>query len=365
MSPRPRRTGGAQVRAKSAAIDESGSGPYGGDAPSGGGARQPVSLDATILAELRSLSATVRAGPQRAVSAVTVLSLWQAYDEAHAHLSWWRNVRSLMAPTVAAFGAREAMSLTRKDWRDHVAGRGLRRGSPLLLLKRCRSMLRWAKHERLLPSALEHDWFSVALPKAPPERRSELAGDQIDRLLACGGAMWSAFFCVAVDTSLRTSEVLALRWEWLDLANSRARLPHGDVKNDVPRDVPLSSRSVARLRKLKRRRDVPWVFPSPRTDRPLTRRWAHMHFRKLADALGIEAAPGDESMHLHDARGTSAARVVRAGANLREVMAHLGVKSAKTADKYIQRFSVEDRERHHDLVERASRGERVVTRRMR
>lgn len=304
------------------------------------------------------IASAVESRLARARETVTVSALWRAYDAAHQHLHWWRNTRSLMGPTVRAFGDRDVMSLTRSDWRQHIAGRGVTRGTPMLLLKRFRSMLRWARKERLLPQALEHTWFEVSAPRGPSPRRTEIDDTAIDRLATNGGFVWGTFFLLAIDTGLRSSEVLSMRWEWVDLDEGFARLPPASVKNDEPREFALSARTMTRLRKLRQRSDSTWIFASPRTAKPYSRAWAWQRFRRLANALELAPAPGDGSVHLHDARGTSAARVIRAGANLRELMHHLGIRSVKTADAYIQRFSDEDRQRHRALVNDAARGVR-------
>ncbi|RQT37107.1 site-specific integrase [Burkholderia cepacia] len=58
---------------------------------------------------------------------------------------------------------------------------------------------------------------------------------------------------LAVETAMRRGEIVALRWENLDLKRRVAHLPA--TKNGSARDVPLSSRAVAVLQTLKEKRD--------------------------------------------------------------------------------------------------------------
>ena len=53
---------------------------------------------------------------------------------------------------------------------------------------------------------------------------------------------------LALRTAMRQGEILATRWEWVDFANRRIRLP--DTKNGTSRDVPLSRKAELVLRRL-------------------------------------------------------------------------------------------------------------------
>lgn len=58
---------------------------------------------------------------------------------------------------------------------------------------------------------------------------------------------------LAVETAMRRGEIVALRWENVDLKRRVAHLPA--TKNGSARDIPLSSRAVAVLQTLKEKRD--------------------------------------------------------------------------------------------------------------
>jgi integrase len=73
---------------------------------------------------------------------------------------------------------------------------------------------------------------------------------EIERLIAASGSvLLPAVIGLAIETAMRRSEIISLRWEHIDLKRRVAHLPA--TKNGSARDVPLSSRAVAILQKLK------------------------------------------------------------------------------------------------------------------
>lgn len=95
---------------------------------------------------------------------------------------------------------------------------------------------------------------------APPAARTRLyAQDEIDRvLLACGyaddgpleteQARVGAAIVWALETAMRASEIVGLRWADIDRTRRLAHLAYS--KNGMPRDVPLSLRALALLDQL-------------------------------------------------------------------------------------------------------------------
>jgi integrase len=73
---------------------------------------------------------------------------------------------------------------------------------------------------------------------------------ELERIIAASGsALLPAVISLAVETAMRRSEIISLRWEHIDLKRRVAHLPA--TKNGSARDVPLSSRAVAVLQELK------------------------------------------------------------------------------------------------------------------
>lgn len=89
-------------------------------------------------------------------------------------------------------------------------------------------------------------------PGKPRERRLE-AGEEDALLAACKVSRayyLHSFVVLAIETGMRSGELLAMRWEHLNLNNSTVFLP--DTKNGSPRTVPLSTRALNAIRALPR-----------------------------------------------------------------------------------------------------------------
>jgi integrase len=93
---------------------------------------------------------------------------------------------------------------------------------------------------------------------APAEGREEAVDqqsnrdtpdDEVERVIAAtGSSVLPAVVRLAVETAMRRSEIVNLRWEYIDLQDRVAHLPK--TKNGESRDVPLSSKAVAVLEAL-------------------------------------------------------------------------------------------------------------------
>ncbi len=71
-------------------------------------------------------------------------------------------------------------------------------------------------------------------------------------------------------TAQRGGEVLAMRWEDLDIETAWWTIPGERSKNGLPHRVPLSVQALRILEELRRQSSDPtWVFPSPRGGAPM------------------------------------------------------------------------------------------------
>ncbi len=93
----------------------------------------------------------------------------------------------------------------------------------------------------------------VRRPPVPRGRTRRLKAGEEDALLAaCNRGrtpLLNPLIVMAIETGMRRGELLALRWEHVDLKLCVAHLPL--TKNGDSRDVPLSKRAVETLRKLR------------------------------------------------------------------------------------------------------------------
>ena len=93
---------------------------------------------------------------------------------------------------------------------------------------------------------------AVKLPKPAPARHRRLDPDEEKRLLTALGQCRNPFVLkaaiLAIETGMRRSELLSLRWQAIDLQRATACL--SDTKNGHPRWVPLSEKAMDVLKGL-------------------------------------------------------------------------------------------------------------------
>ncbi|MDO4693648.1 MAG: site-specific integrase [Eikenella sp.] len=97
----------------------------------------------------------------------------------------------------------------------------------------------------------------------------------------------------AIETAMRAGEICGLKWADIDLSRRLAHLPI--TKNGDSRDVPLSSRAIALIEKL-RDVDPVWVFN-------LDAKSLDVLFRRARDNCGIQ------DLHFHDTRREALTRL--------------------------------------------------------
>lgn len=145
-------------------------------------------------------------------------------------------------------------------------------------------------------------------------------------------------------TGARVGEVLAMRWEQLDLDAGVWTKPAATTKQNKTHRVPLSSPAVAVLRKrlesakkaVKRPRTsklsrgaqegIPWVFPGDGKDGHMTS--VRVFWAAVCKRAKIKGA------RIHDLRHTFASLLVSSGESLPVIGALLGHTQAKTTSRY-------------------------------
>ena len=139
---------------------------------------------------------------------------------------------------------------------------------------------------------------------------------------------------VATLTGLRIGEVLAMRWENLDLRSGRVRLP--DTKTG-PRVHHLPGAALEELKVLPRINE--FVFTSGRSGAPapLVYRTVRRHF------LDIVAAAGLENVRLHDLRRTLITTAAASGASVFVIRGLLGHTTTVAAARYVQEAGLDVR----------------------
>lgn len=112
-----------------------------------------------------------------------------------------------------------------------------------------RRMLSIAKKRGLIAAVPEIEWF-----REPPPEFDFFTFDEADRVIAAAPREWKAMITVALRTGLRLGELMALRWQDVDLVAGRLIVRQNVVKGIVgtpksgkPREVPLSDEALAAL----------------------------------------------------------------------------------------------------------------------
>jgi len=141
---------------------------------------------------------------------------------------------------------------------------------------------------------------------------------------------WRAIACfrLLLFTGARLSEILSLRWSWIDCRKSCAYLPDSKSGAKVL-TLPLPALDVLKLLEAKHRPkypNSPFVLPSDRTNG---------HFSGIQKPWQrIRALAGLSDVRIHDLRHAFASTAVSEGASLYIVSAILGHRNMATTQRY-------------------------------
>lgn len=154
-----------------------------------------------------------------------------------------------------------------------------------------------------------------------------------------------SFFMLCLLTGARRSNVLAMKWADIGLADGIWRIPAADAKAGEEMNIPLVPEAVTLLRVLKAAigETSPWVFPAESQT-------GHYQEPKRAWAT-LRRRSGLADLRIHDLRRTMGSWLVRTGANTAINAKALGHKSMQAAAVY-QRIADVDPVR--DAMERAT-----------
>lgn len=164
----------------------------------------------------------------------------------------------------------------------------------------------------------------VKKPASPPGRNRILSEDEEVRLLEASipqanrNIYTRPFIIVALETAMRRSEILSLRWQDLDFGKRTAFLRM--TKNGESRTVPLSSRAIATLDELPRL-DGANVFA---VNFPALEN----NFKRARMRAGLE------NLRIHDLRHTAATRLAEKLPNVLELSAVTGHKQLNMLKRY-------------------------------
>ena len=161
------------------------------------------------------------------------------------------------------------------------------------------------------------------MPKNNPPRERRLRAGEYQTLRDAADQSRSWYLWpivdIAIETAMRRSEILNLKWQHIDWKTQRALLPI--TKNGRSRWVPLSELTLKHLEQVLR--TAYRVFPI--TD---------VAFRQAWDRLRNRA--GITDLTFHDLRHESLSRKFESGMNIPQVMAISGHRTASQLFRYVQ-----------------------------
>jgi len=128
---------------------------------------------------------------------------------------------------------------------------------------------------------------------------------------------------VLLMTGARLQEVLTMKWEYVDIENSKINLP--DSKSGK-KTIWLSDKARDYIDTIPHKRGNPYIFVGQRSGSPLVN--LQKPWRKLRALAGIE------DVRIHDLRHTYASLAVSQNLSLPIVGRLLGHKSAKSTERY-------------------------------
>lgn len=159
--------------------------------------------------------------------------------------------------------------------------------------------------------------------REPPGRVRFLTDEERDALLTACPERLRTIVLIALNTGLRKTELLTLRWKDLDFKNRMLRIER--TKNGERRDIPMTQVVHNILRAIPRRVDAPYVFASSDG--------TPQQYLKTTWNTAIRKAKLDD-FTFHDLRHTFASTLIMSGVDIRTVQTLLGHKSITMTMRY-------------------------------
>ncbi len=302
-----------------------------------------LSDDDELLA--RAWEILQRRAKATAAPTITVAGLYARYVEAMKSHRSWKTIEMRIRTPVKVFGERDVMSLRVSDWAEYRAAREkteIPTGKPgrfygphtiNIELWWFRALFNWAAMQGLIT---HNPLAGAKAVKHKSKRSTAISEHDIEEALRNAGPELRVLILCAVDGGMRRTEILRMRWDWIDREKLLIRLPGWACKSGNPRAVAITSRALAAIDALPRHLRSPFVLVNPDTGEPFGTTTASRWFRDAADAAGLEAAPQDRRVVLHDLRRTHGTLAVRRGVRIDVVSKQLGHASLDQTRDYVE-----------------------------
>ena len=241
-------------------------------------------------------------------------------------------IKTLMRDEVTLYKLSALSPLILAEWRDRRVSGGCAGATVRRELDIISAVFNWARRELMIQ--VENPVSSIRRPPPSASRTRRLEEGEEERLLSAledhaqdGEKKYregtrnpwiKPIVLFALETAMRRGELLALKWDDVDLEKRTAFLQF--TKNGEARTVPLSSRAAALLEALPRSIDGR-VFPV--TAEALKKAW-----ERACERAGIE------DFHFHDLRHEATSRLAEKLPNLIELASVTGHKDLKMLKRY-------------------------------
>lgn len=137
------------------------------------------------------------------------------------------------------------------------------------------------------------------------------------------------YLLLSLYTGARKSNVLAMRWEQIDLNLKLWMISATETKNTEPMVVPLLDQAIEVLKRRKKIATSVYVFPTPRQSKT-----GHLVEPKKAWKSLLKRAKLPETYRLHDLRRTMGSWQAITGSSTKIIGASLGHKSEQATSHY-------------------------------
>lgn len=173
-------------------------------------------------------------------------------------------------------------------------------------------------------------------------RERILEPDEIHRLFRAAEGLQSKnlslLLAIALNTGMRKTEILTLRWEHIDFEKRTIAITKDRSKSKRPREVPMNEQLHRELWLTKQGNASSFVFYNPKTE-------SHLKHIKESFGRACEKAKIND-LTIHDLRHTAASLLVNeCGFSLKEAAEVLGHSKIEMTARYV-----------HSTVDRKQRG---------
>lgn len=252
------------------------------------------------------------------------------YSRANKAPSTSRRDEVIARGLVTAFGERYLFELSNRMAEEYKARR-LQEGVLPATVNREMSCLRHMCNKAVEWGCLNRSPLQgVKQLKELPGRIRYLEVEEVERLMAEidrlpleAGRYLRPVVAVALNTGLRKSEILQLRWRDVDFREKRITVLK--TKNNELRVIPMNETVARELAGIGRHPESEFVFCNRRGE-------PYGNVRKSFDRA-LKAA-GIEDFRFHDLRHTFASHLVMSGCNIRTVQQLMGHKDIKMTMRY-------------------------------